>query len=87
MSVWQGADAGEILGQNAHGLARHAGLHDLEDRGRKMGEIGQGLVLDLPVLPIGPAQKGRRVDFVSHHSFRCDHMTGSVSARHEIFIA
>jgi hypothetical protein len=52
-----------------------------------MGEVRQGLVLDLSVFAIGPAQKGCRIDLLSHHSFRCDHMTGSASARHEVKIS
>ena len=33
--VGQGVDAGEIMGQNAHGLPRHASLDHLENVGRK----------------------------------------------------
>ena len=83
VAMRQGADAGEILGQDTHRLSRHSGLHDLDNVGRKMGEVRQGLVLDLPVFAIGPAQKGCDIRLRSDHPLCCDHMTWSFSARHE----
>ncbi len=83
VAMRQGANADHVLGENSHGLAGHSGLHDLEDVGRKMGEVRQCLVLDLPVFAMGPAEKCCGVDLLSNHPLCCDHMTGSISASHE----
>jgi hypothetical protein len=82
----QGANADHVLGQNSDGLSGQSGLHDFENVGRKMGEVRQSLVFDLPVFAIGPAEKGCGVDLLSDHSLCCDHMTGSASARHRTII-
>ena len=82
MAVGQAAHAVEAVLDGDEGLALQGPADDLDDIGGQMGEVAEGLVLDLAVLAEGTSQEVGFVDPVFVSPPRGGYMYSTASLAH-----